>query len=99
MLRMTLSITLLCTVLFALPKPGLSADTNTDKPDAIDKYMSGVTALTSEGDNGEAYFSSDVKKLIYQPNSGGLECDKIWTMNIDGSDKQRVSPSWSLSCA
>ena len=30
--------------------------------------------------------------MIYQSNSGGLECDKICTMNIDGADKQRVSP-------
>ncbi len=57
-----------------------------------DKYMSNVTQLTSEGDNGEAYFSNDGKQLIYQSSRGGVACDKIWTMNIDGSDKRLVSP-------
>ncbi|UCB55938.1 MAG: PD40 domain-containing protein, partial [Thiotrichales bacterium] len=54
--------------------------------------MSNLTQLTSEGDNGEAYFSFDSKQLIYQSSRGGYQCDKIWTMNIDGSDKRMVSP-------
>ena len=57
-----------------------------------DKYMSNVTQLTFEGDNGEAYFSQDGKQLIFQSNRGGQDCDKIWTMNIDGSGKTMVSP-------
>lgn len=68
------------------------------KPDAetrqqfVDRHMKNVTQLTFDGDNGEAYFSSDGKKLIFQSNRGGYACDKIWTMNIDGSDKRMVSP-------
>jgi Tol biopolymer transport system component len=58
----------------------------------VDKYMSNVTQLTFEGDNGEAYFSQDSQKLIYQSNRGGYACDKIWTMNTDGSGKKMVSP-------
>lgn len=58
----------------------------------VDRHMSNVTQLTSEGDNGEAYFSRDGGKLIYQSNRGGYECDKIWIMNIDGTGKHRVSP-------
>ncbi|MBV2119847.1 MAG: hypothetical protein KUF74_00170 [Candidatus Thiodiazotropha sp. (ex Ctena orbiculata)] len=54
--------------------------------------MSNLTQLTFEGDNGEAYFSFDGKQLIYQSNRGGFKCDKIWTMNIDGSNKTMVSP-------
>jgi TolB protein len=56
-----------------------------------DRHMQHVTQLTSEGDNGEAYFSPDGKKLIFQSSRGGYACDKIWTMNIDGSDKRMVS--------
>lgn len=59
---------------------------------AIDKYMSNVTQLTFEGDNGEAYFSIDGAQLIFQSSREGEACDKIWTMNVDGSGKQRVSP-------
>lgn len=58
----------------------------------IDRHMRNVTQLTFDGDNGEAYFSFDGLKLIYQSNSGGYACDKIWTMNIDGSNKKMVSP-------
>ncbi|MDJ0832499.1 MAG: hypothetical protein QNJ69_03185 [Gammaproteobacteria bacterium] len=57
-----------------------------------DLHMSNLTQLTFEGDNGEAYFSFDGKQLIFQSNRGGYACDKIWTMNIDGSNKKMVSP-------
>jgi TolB protein len=55
-------------------------------------HLKNITQLTFDGDNGEAYFSWDGKKLIWQSSRGGYACDKIWTMNIDGSDKRMVSP-------
>lgn len=58
----------------------------------VDHHMKNVTKLTFEGDNGEAYFSSDNRKLIFQSNRGGASCDKIWIMNIDGTAKRRISP-------
>lgn len=58
-----------------------------------DRYMKNVTQLTFEGDNGEAYFSWDSKRLIFQSNRNGYLCDKIWIMNIDGSEKKMVSPA------
>ncbi len=57
-----------------------------------ERHLKKVTQLTFDGDNGEAYFSWDDLKLIYQSNRGGYACDKIWIMNIDGSDKRMVSP-------
>lgn len=57
-----------------------------------DLHMSNLTQLTFEGDNAEAYFSFDGSKLIYQSSRGGYQCDKVWTMNIDGSGKRMVSP-------
>src|SRR5512141_3092251 len=57
-----------------------------------DRHMRNVTRLTSDGDNGEAYFSQDGKKLIWQSSRGGYACDKIWTMQSDGSEKKMVSP-------
>ena len=59
---------------------------------SIERHLKNVTQLTFDGDNGEAYFSWDGKKLIWQSSRGGYACDKIWTMNIDGSDKRMVSP-------
>ncbi|UCG12925.1 MAG: PD40 domain-containing protein [Deltaproteobacteria bacterium] len=58
----------------------------------VDRQMKNVTQLTFEGDNGEAYFSRDGLRLIYQSNRDAYGCDKIWIMNVDGSDKRMVSP-------
>ncbi len=56
------------------------------------RHLTNVTQLTFEGDNGEAYFSRDGRYLIYQSDRDGYDCDKIWIMGVDGSDKSRVSP-------
>jgi len=80
--------------ILALPVSGFSADTNSGGAEMsapLGTSMSGVTPLTFEGDNGEACFSSDGRKLIYQSIRGGFDCDRIWTMSINGSDKKRVS--------
>ncbi len=58
-----------------------------------ERHLKNVARLTFDGDNGEAYFSWDGKKLIWQSSRGGYACDKIWAMNIDGSDKRMVSPA------
>ncbi len=58
----------------------------------VERHLKNVTRLTFDGDNGEAYFSWDGKKLIWQSSRNGYACDKIWMMNIDGSDKHLVSP-------
>ncbi|PLX42448.1 MAG: hypothetical protein C0609_09435 [Deltaproteobacteria bacterium] len=71
----------------------IAADTvSLDNP--RERYIKNVAQLTFDGDNGEAYFSWDGKKLIWQSNRGGEACDKIWTMNIDGSNKEMVSPAY-----
>ena len=59
-----------------------------------DRHMGNVTQLTFDGDNGEAYFSWDSAKLIFQSNRNNYACDKIWTMNTDGSEKHMVSPGY-----
>jgi TolB protein len=84
LLAMTVLLLSGCTKENASLKPG-------DSP-FMDRHMKNVTQLTFEGDNGEAYFSPDNGKLIYQSSRGGYGCDKIWVMNIDGSDKRRLSP-------
>lgn len=59
---------------------------------SADRHMKNIIQLTTDGDNGEAYFSWDSRKLIFQSNREGYKCDKIWTMNIDGTEKKMVSP-------
>lgn len=82
-------IALLFILIYTLP---LNADQTPALKKSDDRHMANLTQLTFEGDNGEAYFSFDGKQLIYQSNRGGFECDKIWTMDIDGSNKTMVSP-------
>ena len=56
-----------------------------------EKHLRNMKQLTFGGENAEAYFSSDGKKLIFQSTRDGHECDQIYTMNIDGSDVKMVS--------
>src|SRR5215475_9871549 len=56
-----------------------------------EKHLRNVKQLTFGGENAEAYFSADGKKLIFQSTRNGHQCDQIYTMNIDGSDVKMVS--------
>ena len=56
-----------------------------------EKHLRNLKQLTFGGENAEAYFSADGRKLIFQSTRGGRECDQIYTMNIDGSDVHLVS--------
>lgn len=61
-----------------------------EQPNA-EKHLKNVRQLTSGGENAEAYFSFDGKKLIFQSTRAGWPCDQIYLMNIDGSGVQQVS--------
>lgn len=56
-----------------------------------EKHLKNIRMLTTTGENAEAYLAFSQKMLIYQSTSGQLECDQIFTMNLDGSDKRMVS--------
>jgi len=56
-----------------------------------EKHLRNIRQLTFGGENAEAYFSSDGRKLIFQSTRDGRECDQIYTMNVDGSDARLVS--------
>ncbi|MBZ0200561.1 MAG: hypothetical protein K8H86_11890, partial [Ignavibacteriaceae bacterium] len=56
-----------------------------------EKHFGKITMLTDEGENAEAYLSFNGKKLIYQSTNDTLNCDQIFTMNLDGTDKKLVS--------
>ena len=62
--------------------------------DTIKKYkLINTKQLTENGDNGEAYFSSDDSRLIFQSKRNGDGCDKIYTMTIDGEDIKPIPHS------
>lgn len=56
-----------------------------------EKYLKNIKQLTFGGENAEAYFSSDGKKLIFQSKRDALKCDQIFSMNVDGSNVKMVS--------
>ena len=56
-----------------------------------EKHFKNIKMLTTDGENAEAYFSFDGKKLVYQATFDSMECDQIFTINIDGTDRQLVS--------
>jgi Tol biopolymer transport system component len=61
------------------------------KPLPQERHLANIRQLTEGGENAEAYFSPDGKQLIYQSTRPDYPCDQIYTMNIDGSGKRRVS--------
>ncbi len=52
-----------------------------------EKHLANLRQLTHGGDNAEAYFSNDNKKLIFQSNykKWGVECDQIFMMDIEAA--------------
>src|SRR5712692_8987074 len=55
------------------------------------RHLRNIRQLTFGGENAEAYFSADDRQLIFQGNSQEGQCDQIYTMNVDGSNKRMVS--------
>jgi TolB protein len=58
---------------------------------ANEKHFRNMKQLSFGGENAEAYFSYDGKKLIFQSKRDGNGCDRIYTMNVDGSNVSQVS--------
>ncbi len=55
-------------------------------------HLANFRQLTSGGQNAEAYWAPDGKRLVFQSTRDGRECDQIYIMNAaDGSDVRMVS--------
>lgn len=76
-------------VALAMGAPVLGAETI--QPHAKEKHLRNIRQLTFGGENAEAYFSLDGKRLIFQSTHGPYKCDQQFTMNVDGSDMKLVS--------
>ena len=57
-----------------------------------ERHLRNPRQLTFEGNNAEAYFSRDGRRLIFQRQVDGQNaCDQQFIMNVDGSGLRRVS--------
>ncbi len=54
-------------------------------------HLRNIRQLTFGGENAEAYFSLDGKKILFQSTRAPYKCDQQFTMNLDGSDVKLVS--------
>ncbi|MDZ4713011.1 MAG: hypothetical protein SGI89_11895 [bacterium] len=54
-------------------------------------HLKNIQQLTFGGENAECYFSFDGSKFSFQTTREGVECDQIYTMNVDGSNQKMVS--------
>ena len=93
---MRLALTLLIIISVVLVSLGQSRPSQTASGNGglllpEEKHLRNIRQLSFGGENAEAYFSADGKKLIYQTTHGDLQCDQIMTMNIDGSAAKMVS--------
>lgn len=59
--------------------------------DPRERHLRNLRQLTFGGQNAEAYFSPDGRRLIFQSTRDGRQCDQIYTMDLDGNDVRMVS--------
>ena len=55
------------------------------------KYFKSIKQITFGGSNAECYYSVDGKQFIYQASKDNYPCDRIFTMNTDGTNNKLVS--------
>jgi TolB protein len=92
LLLLTLSAGFAPACVFAqTPEAAPATPSQPDLATPQEKHLRNVRQLTFGGQNAEAYFSADGKKLIFQSTGDNLQCDQMFTMNVDGSDVRMVS--------
>ncbi len=89
------NLLLSCLILITAAMPGeLSGKPKTgDDPLRLarETHLRNIRQLTFGGENAEAYFSGDGRKLIFQSTRDGGDCDQIYEMNVDGTGVRILS--------
>ena len=73
-------------VLMGITAFALLAFSGPDEP-----HLHNIRQLTFGGENAEAYFSHDGRRIIFQSTRDGRSCDQQFVMNVDGSNVRRIS--------
>ena len=74
--------------------PEIAFEVTTGTPlagDPREVHLKNIRQLTTEGENAEAYFSFDGKKLSFQRTGAGGGCDQIYTLDLATGDTTRIS--------
>jgi Tol biopolymer transport system component len=67
------------------------ADEHVVAAEAGETHLGKIRQLTFGGENAEAYFSADGRRLIFQSTRDGRTCDQQYVMNVDGTGVHKVS--------
>ncbi len=59
--------------------------------DPREKHLANVRQITHGGNNAEAYWSFDGRKIIFQSDTGSNKADQIYIMDADGRNVRMVS--------
>jgi TolB protein len=75
----------------ACARPAPPAPLATIAAEPGERHLRNIRQLTNGGENAEAYFSADGRRLVFQSTRDGRSCDQEYVMNVDGSGVRRVS--------
>lgn len=93
-MRAALAVSIIVGIaLVSLARPNSPSITSGDDPLRLpeERHLRNIRQLSFGGENAEAYFSADGKKLIFQSTREGRGCDQIYEMNTDGSGVRMLS--------
>jgi TolB protein len=73
------------------PEAQRGGGTPAPAPSGTERHLRNIKQLTTSGQNAEAYFSADGSRISFQSMDGDQQCDQIYTMRPDGTDRKLVS--------
>lgn len=91
-MRRVMIVSLLTYACFA-PQPHVRQDVFfASRPtDPRERHLANLRQLTSGGENAEAYFSFDGRRLIFQSTRPPFACDQIFSMDLKGQNLRLLS--------
>jgi len=86
-------------ILFPLLLLVITATAQDEKTSINESHLKNITQLTNGGDNAEAYFSPNGKKLVFQSNNKAWTagCDQIFCMNVNDAKKDKEKKHTRIS--